>query len=87
MRRQEALHHGLPAETGHQEVGNDEVNRAPVLLGDVQSLESVTGRQDGVAVRLENLLHQRSRACLILDHQDGSGRGRLHGRVRHLQRM
>ena len=60
-----------PADVGHDDVGEQKVDRARLFRGNAQGILTVLGEEHGVTLALEKLAHEIADAVLILDQKDG----------------
>ena len=63
----------------HHHVGDDEVDRAAVLLEHFHGLDAVLGLEHGVAARFQAAGVERAKPLLVLDQQDRAGAGEIGG--------
>ena len=66
----------------HGDVGEQQVDRAGVRLGQRQSGGAVAGHEHVVTFALQDHLQKSADGVVILDEQDGPGRGRCIARCR-----
>jgi len=62
-----------PADPGHHDVGEEEVDRTHMVPGDSKRVCPVRGFENGVALLLEDVVRQPPELLLVLDEKDRPG--------------
>lgn len=60
-----------PVHLGHAHIGQQKVDRSPIMLADAQCFRCTTGLKDGIAVHQKNGRDEFPDHCLIIDEKNG----------------